>query len=115
MTFNKIKIFKNINLKCKSKSQMSVKFSIKIKNKNPNFSFFPIISDQKSSKKYRTGLVTDAVMEDIEDFDGFKVYLAGPPPMVEAAENLFPNLGLDNKDIHADAFYTSYEEEGKNG
>lgn len=88
---------------------------MKIKNKNPNFSFFPIISDQKSSRKYRTGLVTDAVMEDIEDFDGFKVYLAGPPPMVEAAENLFPNLGLDNKNIHADAFYTSYEEERKNG
>ena len=46
----------------------------------------------------------------IEDFDGFKVYLAGPPPMVEAAEKLFPNLGLRKNDIHADAFYNKYEE-----
>ena len=49
-------------------------------------------------------------MEDIEDFDGFKVYLAGPPPMVEAAEKLFPNLGIRKKHIHADAFYNKYEE-----
>ena len=82
----------------------------KLSNNNPNFNFFPIISDQTKVNNIRTGLVTDAVMEDIEDFDGFKVYLAGPPPMVEAAEKLFPNLGLRKNDIHADAFYNKYEE-----
>lgn len=41
--------------------------------------------------------------------DGFKAYLAGPPPMVEAATKLFTSLGMRRDDIHADAFYTEAE------
>jgi len=82
---------------------------IKIAKNNSKFKFFPIISEQKNTSNFRTGLVTDVIIEDIEDFDGFKAYLAGPPPMVEAAEKFFPNLGLNINDIHADAFYNKYE------
>ena len=44
-----------------------------------------------------------------DDFDGFKAYLAGPPPMVEAATKLLIEHGIRREDIHADAFYTEAE------
>lgn len=53
----------------------------------------------------RFGLVTDAVDADFPHFEGFKAYLAGPPPMVEAATALLRRKGMPLRDIHADAFH----------
>ena len=53
----------------------------------------------------RAGLVTDAVAADFTEFAGFKAYLAGPPPMVDAATALLRNRGVASRDIHADAFF----------
>ena len=49
-------------------------------------------------------------IEDINDFDGYKAYLAGPPKMVEAAEKILTSKGIRKVDIHSDAFYTPYDE-----
>jgi CDP-4-dehydro-6-deoxyglucose reductase/ferredoxin-NAD(P)+ reductase (naphthalene dioxygenase ferredoxin-specific) len=54
---------------------------------------------------YRTGLVTDAVAMDLPDLTGFKAYVAGPPPMVEAVTGLLRARGVPSRDVHADAFY----------
>ncbi|MFO1318979.1 MAG: 2Fe-2S iron-sulfur cluster-binding protein [Burkholderiales bacterium] len=69
-----------------------------------------VLSDASSSsanptRKRRIGLVTDAVNEDFDRLDGFVAYLAGPPPMVEAAVTLLESKGVARRDIHADAFY----------
>lgn len=78
--------------------------------KNKNIEFNSVVNIGKNNNNIRIGQVTDAVIEDIEDFDGYKAYLAGPPKMVETAEELFLSLGIRKIDMHSDAFYTSYEE-----
>jgi ferredoxin-NAD(P)+ reductase (naphthalene dioxygenase ferredoxin-specific) len=58
----------------------------------------------------RHGLVSDAVAADFADLSGFKVYMAGPPPMVDAATALVQARGVAHRDIHADAFYPAAPE-----
>ncbi|HVY05994.1 MAG TPA: 2Fe-2S iron-sulfur cluster-binding protein [Burkholderiales bacterium] len=53
----------------------------------------------------RRGFVTDALAQDLPDLSGFKAYLAGPPPMVDAATSLVRSRGIEARDIHADAFF----------
>ncbi|HEX9451323.1 MAG TPA: 2Fe-2S iron-sulfur cluster-binding protein [Burkholderiales bacterium] len=53
----------------------------------------------------RVGLVTEAVAADFASLAGFKVYFAGPPPMVDAATALVRARGVESRDIHADAFF----------
>ncbi|KGF79182.1 naphthalene 1,2-dioxygenase [Massilia sp. JS1662] len=55
----------------------------------------------------RTGLVTDAVMEDWHDLTGWRAYLCGAPPMVEAATLLVKRKGVKAEHVYADAFYAS--------
>lgn len=55
----------------------------------------------------RTGLVTEAVAQDWQDLDGFRAYVCGAPPMVEAAVMLLTGKGLPAEHIYADAFYAS--------
>lgn len=56
---------------------------------------------------YRSGLVTEAIAEDFSTLDGFRAYLCGAPPMVEAASLLVRQLGVLPEQIYADAFYAS--------
>lgn len=80
-----------------------------------NFRFTPVLSAPQGPTARRTGLVHEAVAADVADFDGCKAYLAGPPPMVEAAKALFEGRGLRRQDIHADAFYNEADRAGFNG
>lgn len=75
----------------------------------PSFTFTPVLSEPSADIKYRTGLVTDAVLSDFDDLDGCKAYIAGPPAMVEDAVEKFRLLGVRSEDCHADAFYTEAE------
>jgi ferredoxin-NAD(P)+ reductase (naphthalene dioxygenase ferredoxin-specific) len=76
---------------------------------HPNFKFTPVLSNASGPTPRRTGFVTDAVRTDFPSLEGFKAYLCGPPPMVEAAQRMLPELGVLNENIHADAFYTKAE------
>jgi len=76
---------------------------------HPNLSFTPVLSETGGPTRHRTGLVHEAVAADLADCDGMKAYLAGPPPMVEAATRLLERRGMRRQDIHADAFYTEAE------
>ncbi|AJC19732.1 2Fe-2S iron-sulfur cluster-binding protein [Pandoraea pulmonicola] len=56
----------------------------------------------------RIGHVTDALAADFAVADalaGWRAYLCGAPPMVEAATRLLRERGVDPSHIHADAFY----------
>lgn len=72
----------------------------------PNLAFTPVLSEALAGAPRRTGFVTDAVAEDFQDFDGWKAYVAGPPPMVEAAMQACQARGLRSEDLHADVFFT---------
>ncbi len=84
-------------------------FEIFSKN-NKNLKFFPVVVEEPENKIVRKGFVTDAIVQDINDFDGYKAYLAGPPKMVEVAEEILITNGIRKVDIHSDAFYTPYDE-----
>jgi len=75
----------------------------------PNLTFTPVLSDAQLEARWRSGFVTDAVAKDLHDFDGWKAYVAGPPPMVEAAMQICTARGLRSEDLHADVFFTPEE------
>jgi CDP-4-dehydro-6-deoxyglucose reductase/ferredoxin-NAD(P)+ reductase (naphthalene dioxygenase ferredoxin-specific) len=52
----------------------------------------------------RTGFVHQALEEDLADVAGYKVYSAGPPPMVTALTATALARGASRADIHADPF-----------
>ncbi len=84
-------------------------YAVQAKN-HPNLRFVPVLSGAPAmDTSRRTGFLHDAVASDFDDLDGCKAYLAGPPPMVEAATAMFLERGMRRIDIHADAFYTEAE------
>ena len=74
-----------------------------------NLRFTPVLSEPSTGTARRTGFLHEAIGADFGDLDGAKAYLAGPPPMVEAATETLKKLGVCAEDIHADAFYTEAE------
>ncbi len=82
---------------------------------HPNLHFVPVLSDPEGPTGRRTGFLHSALDADVADFDGCKAYIAGPPPMVEAATGLLTGRGMRREDIHADAFYTEAEKAGDEG
>jgi ferredoxin-NAD(P)+ reductase (naphthalene dioxygenase ferredoxin-specific) len=60
-----------------------------------------------SDAAVRHGRVVDVAATDLASLAGWKVYLAGPPPMVDAGTQLALRLSAKHTDIHADAFYAS--------
>lgn len=69
-----------------------------------NFTFVPVLSEPDSDWVGRVGWVHDAVREDHPDLGGFDLYMAGPPPMIEAARTSFAAAGLPEAQMHYDAF-----------
>lgn len=73
----------------------------------PCFHYHIVLSAPAGETGYRHGLVTDAVQETLPRLTGWRAYLGGPPPMVEAATRLLAQRGVDTSQIYADAFYQS--------
>lgn len=69
-----------------------------------NLRFLPVLSEAGSDD--RRGFVTDAVATDLDDLDGWKIYVAGPPAMIDAAAPILAARGARTTDIHADVFFT---------
>nr|WP_315594168.1 2Fe-2S iron-sulfur cluster-binding protein [uncultured Cupriavidus sp.] len=74
---------------------------------HPNLQVEVIATFAESSYDLRTGLVTEAVQQDFTDLHGWRAYLCGAPPMVEAATLLLKHKGVKPEHIYADAFYSS--------
>jgi len=74
--------------------------------RHPNLSFIPVLSEPSGPTELRTGYLADIVAADFADLDGAKVYLAGPPIMVETCVERVRERGAGDGDCHADAFYT---------
>ncbi len=83
--------------------------------RHENLRYTPVLSQPSRSTARRVGLVHEVVAGDLADLDGAKAYLAGPPPMVEAATALLVEArGMRRQDVHADAFYTEAEKAALN-
>ncbi len=71
----------------------------------PGLSVHPVLGSGADPLHHRAGLVTQAIEADLPRLDGWRAYLCGSPPMVEAASHLARQRGIPPEHIHADAFY----------
>jgi propane monooxygenase reductase subunit len=79
----------------------------------PNFRYVPALSEPDDSDEWtgEVGLITDVVRRHEGDLASADAYVCGPPPMVEAALELLPALGIDDKRIFYDKFTTTGDTE----
>jgi CDP-4-dehydro-6-deoxyglucose reductase/ferredoxin-NAD(P)+ reductase (naphthalene dioxygenase ferredoxin-specific) len=78
-----------------------------------NLRYVTVLSDPNRPTLRPTGTVAAAVSDAFGSFDGFRAYLAGPPPMVETMTALLRRRGLADDRLHADAFYTESEQRSR--
>lgn len=80
------------------------------------FKFVPVLSEPEEDDEWdgETGMVTDVITDLENDLSGMEAYMAGPPPMIDAAIPVLTNLGLEEEHIYYDKFtQTSKMEEGE--
>ncbi|MEU4526317.1 2Fe-2S iron-sulfur cluster binding domain-containing protein [Amycolatopsis sp. NPDC024027] len=78
--------------------------------KLPGFRYVPALSEPGDDDwTGETGFVTDVLRREGVDLTGADAYVCGPPPMVEAALELLPALGVDGKRVFYDKFTTTGE------
>ena len=66
-----------------------------------------VTSNDEGGSNHRTGLITDAIAHDLSDLGGWRAYVCGAPPMVEATTSLLKQRGIEEHHVYADAFYAS--------
>jgi len=76
-----------------------------IKNNN-NLSFTPVLSDPMPEDNWQgeSGFVHQAVAKQFPDMSSFDIYMSGPPPMINAAVDLFTQQGASKENMFSDAF-----------
>jgi ferredoxin-NAD(P)+ reductase (naphthalene dioxygenase ferredoxin-specific) len=77
-----------------------------LKREHAGLEVHVVATSAVDAKTQRGGLVTDAIEQDHGDLSGWRAYLCGSPPMVEAATIVARRKGIAAAHIHADAFYT---------
>ncbi|MGB3635025.1 MAG: 2Fe-2S iron-sulfur cluster binding domain-containing protein [Rubrobacteraceae bacterium] len=79
-----------------------------------DFKFVPALSEPEEDGDWQgeTGMIPDVVKRLEGDLSGTEAYLAGPPPMVDAALPILEMKGVDQDDIFYDKFTTTGAEEG---
>lgn len=70
----------------------------------PKFTYVPVLSKPEADWQGKTGYVQQAVVEDIADLSAHEVYACGLPNMVNDAQKLFAEHGLDQDAFFSDAF-----------
>ncbi len=71
-----------------------------------SINYVPVLSEPNDDDNWqgRTGFVHTAVAEDFADLSTFDVYIAGPPPMIDAAKASFIKQGLPEDQLLSDSF-----------
>ncbi len=77
-----------------------------LKHAHPQLTVYVVVTSGGDRATQRCGLVTDAIERDHGDLSGWRAYLCGSPPMVEAATVVARRKGIAAEHIYADAFYT---------
>jgi len=83
----------------------------KLEETLPNFRYVPALSEPDDGDDWdgEVGLITDVLRRREGRLDRTDAYVCGPPPMVEAALELLPALGVADKRIFYDKFTTTGE------
>jgi ferredoxin-NAD(P)+ reductase (naphthalene dioxygenase ferredoxin-specific) len=76
-----------------------------LSSRHPSLKLHVVVTSGGDSRVHRCGLVTEAIEQDFSSLQGWRAYLCGSPPMVEAATMLIRNKGILADHIYADAFY----------
>lgn len=73
---------------------------------NSNFTFIPVLSDPMDDDNWqgKTGFVHQAVADMFPEMSAFDIYISGPPPMVNAAVDLFVQQNASKDNMFSDAF-----------
>ena len=74
--------------------------------RHPALKLHVVVTSGGDPREQRCGLVTEAIAQDLAGLEGWRAYLCGSPPMVEAATVLARQKGIAPARIYADAFYT---------
>ena len=72
------------------------------------FEFVPVLSEEPEGSNWqgRRGFVTQHIAPVIGDrLRDCHVYMCGPPPMIDAAEKVIAEAGIDRQHVHFDKFY----------
>lgn len=88
------------------KDVYGVEWLTKLQRVHPQLKVHVVVSSGGDPATQRCGLVTQAIEEDLGDLDGWRAYLCGSPPMVEAASLVAKTKGVAPEHVYADAFYT---------
>ncbi len=77
--------------------------------------YVPVLSSPKTTDQWqgREGFVHQSVADDFSDLSTYEVYMAGPPPMINAAKKQFNQQGLPNEQMFSDAFDFSADSQKK--
>jgi len=80
-----------------------------LEEKLPNFTYVPALSEPDDDDEWEgeVGVITDVVKKHETDLSGADSYVCGPPPMVEAAMEMLPELGAPDDHIYYDKFTTT--------
>ena len=72
----------------------------------PHLTYIPVLSEPVAAENWqgRTGLVHQAVLDDIKDLNAYQAYVCGAPAMCEVAHTSFVKQGLDADEFFSDAF-----------
>ncbi len=72
--------------------------------RHPRLRLHTVLSEGAAGAAHRAGQVHTAVLEDHADLSGFAIYAAGPPAMIEAIRESFPEQGADPQRLYLDSF-----------
>lgn len=75
-------------------------------NTHEHIRYVPVLSDPRPDDAWegRTGFVHEVIAHDFADLGGYEIYAGGPPPMINAAKEVFPQQGLVLDHFYSDAF-----------
>jgi propane monooxygenase reductase component len=85
----------------------------KLEETLPNFQYIPALSEPTADDDWdgEVGLITEVLCRRESNLGRADAYVCGPPPMVEAALELLPGLGVADRRIFYDKFTTTGESE----
>jgi len=78
---------------------------------HPSFTYIPAISDEdvSPSGRFQAGRVDEVIIRVFDRLSGYKAYVAGPPPMVDACVAALYQRRLFARDIYREDFFTQAE------
>jgi phenol hydroxylase P5 protein len=71
-----------------------------------NFHYIPSVDNQEEGWSGEIGFVHEVLARKFQKFEGFKAYISGPPPMVDACVKTLMRGRLFSEDIYVERFFT---------